>query len=286
MTKADITRHAQLGAINHLRVVREKDFGVYLDGLLLGEILLPRRYVPSACKVGDTLAVFVYKDSEDRLIATTDTPYVQVGECACLKVVDVNAVGAFLNWGLPKDLFVPHSEQNGRMEPGRSYVVNVYIDESTERIAATAKLDGWLSENGLYFKPYQAVDLLIYGQTELGYKAVINHTHIGLLYKNEVFQEIHYGQKLPGFIKSIRPDKKIDLCLQRPAKETLDALMQDILRYLQDNNGRSTITDKSPPQQIYDQFKVSKKNYKKALGRLYRERKIEIHKDCVLLVKL
>jgi len=279
-----LTKHPQLGKINHLRVVKQMDFGVYLDAQTMGEVLLPLRYVPENCQINDTLDVFLYKDSNDRLIATTETPYVMVDECACLKVVDTNRVGAFLDWGLPKDLFVPFSEQNGRMEIGKSYVVNVYIDDVTERIAATARLDGWLSEDGVYFKPYQAVDLLICGQTELGYKAVINHTHLGLIYKNEVFQDLRYGQRLKGFIKTIRADKKIDLCLQLPAKDTQDELMQKILAYLRDNNGVSHITDKSPPQVIYQQFHVSKKNYKRALGKLYKQRKISIEKDSIELL--
>ncbi len=286
MTVSDSQTRPQLGAISRLSVVKQVDFGVYLDGKSLGEILLPKRYLPeTGGEPGDKIDVFLYKDSDDRLIATTETPRVMVDQCACLKVIEVNHIGAFLDWGLSRDLLVPHSEQTGRMTPGKSYVVNVYIDELTERITATAKLDGWLSEEGVYFKPRQAVDLLIYGHTELGYKAVINHTHLGLIYKNEVFQPITYGQRLQGYIKRIRDDKKIDLCLQQPAAETQDKLMQSIIRYLQENQGVSTLTDKSPPADIYAQFHVSKKNYKRALGRLYKQREIRIEAGRIVLIR-
>lgn len=274
-----------IGAMNYMRVVKEVNFGVYLDGEELGEILLPKRYVPKNCKVDDLLEVFLYRDSEDRLVATTKKPYVMVDECAYLKVVDVNRVGAFLDWGLEKDLFVPHSEQNGRMQVGRSYVVNVYLDEETDRIAATAKLDGWLSEEGVYFKPGQKVDLLICGRTDLGYKAVINHTHLGLIFENEVFQPLKYGQRVSGFIKNIRDDHKIDLSLQLHPNQSRDALMDQILEYLQQHNGVSTITDKSPPDTIYQEFGVSKASFKKALGRLFKLKRILITKDKITLLK-
>ncbi len=275
----------ELGTTNKMRVVKKLDFGLYLDGKELGEILLPTRYIPDNCSIDDEINIFLYKDSDDRLIATTLTPYVMVGQCAHLKVVDVNKVGAFMDWGLLKDLFVPHSEQNGRMEIGRSYVVNVYVDEIDERITATAKLDGWLNEEGIYFKPRQAVDLLIFGRTELGYKAVVNHTHLGLIYENEVFQTLKYGQRLSGYIKTIRDDKKIDLSLQLPADETRDALMEAIVEHLKLNNKVSTITDKSLPDVIYQEFGVSKKNYKKAIGRLYKKKCILINKDHIALIE-
>lgn len=274
----------ELGTTNRMRVVKRLDFGIYLDGKELGEILLPTRYIPDDCNIDDEIEVFLYKDSDDRLIATTLTPFVMVGQCAHLKVVDVNKVGAFMDWGLLKDLFVPHSEQNGRMEIGRSYVVNVYVDDIDERITATAKLDGWLNEEGIYFKPRQSVDLLICGRTELGYKAIVNHTHLGLIYENEVFQPLKYGQQVSGYIKTIRDDKKIDLCLQLPADETRDTLMDAIIEHLTLNNKVSTITDKSIPDVIYQEFGVSKKNYKKALGRLYKKKLILIEKGHITLV--
>ncbi len=274
----------EIGKINNLQVVKILDHGIYLDGEDLGEILMPSRYVPDNCEVSDSLEVFIYLDSADLLLATTETPYVMVGECAYLKVVDVNQAGAFLDWGLPKDLLVPYSEQINPMEVDKSYTVLVFLDENTDRIAATQKLDSRLSEEAQYFKPEQAVDLLIFGKTDLGYKAVINNTHIGLIYKNEVFQPLTHGEKLKGYIKTIRPDRKIDLCLQLPGKDARDDLSSRILEHLKKNNGVSTLTDKISPEDIYENFGVSKKNYKKAIGMLYKKRLIRIEKDKITLL--
>ena len=274
----------EIGKINNLQVVKSLDHGIYLDGEELGEILMPSRYVPENCEVGNTLDVFIYLDSADLLIATTETPYVMVDECAYLKVVDVNPAGAFLDWGLPKDLLVPYGEQISPLKIGQSYTVLAYLDENTNRIAATQKLDSHLSEEAQYFKPEQAVDLLIFGKTELGYKAVINNTHIGLIYKNEVFQTLSHGEKLKGFIKTIREDRKIDLCLQLSGKDARDDLNTRILNHLRKNDGESTLTDKSSPDDIYQCFAVSKKNYKKAIGMLYKKRLIRIEEDKITLL--
>ncbi len=274
----------EIGKINNLQVVKSLDHGIYLDGGDLGEILMPSRYVPEDCEVGDALEVFIYLDSADLLLATTETPYVMVGECAYLKVVDVNQAGAFMDWGLPKDLLVPYGEQISPLKIGQSYTVLAYLDENTNRIAATQKLDSHLSEEAQYFKPGQAVDILIFGKTELGYKAVINNTHIGLIYKNEVFQTLTHGEKLKGFIKAIREDRKIDLCLQLPGKDARDDLNTRILNHLKKNDGESTLTDKSSPDDIYQCFSVSKKNYKKAIGMLYKKRLIRIEKDKITLL--
>ena len=278
------TELVEIGKISQLEVLKQLDFGVYLDAKDLGEVLLPIRYMPKDTKVGDVLEVFIYTDSDDRVIATTQEPYVIVDECACLNVVDVNHIGAFMDWGLQKDLFVPHSEQNGRMEVGKHYVVLAYLDDETSRIAASAKLDDILSETSVYFKPKQEVDLLIFDFTELGYKAVINDTHIGLIYKNEVFQTVKYGQRVKGFIKEIREDKKIDLILQLPAADTRDELMTRILDYLKEQGGSSRLTDKSLPEAIYRELAVSKTNYKKALGRLYKQKLINIEKEKITLL--
>ena len=245
---------------------------------------MPSRYVPENCEVGDSLEVFIYLDSADLLLATTEIPYVMVGECAYLKVVDVNQTGAFMDWGLPKDLLVPYGEQISPLKVGQSYTVLVYLDENTNRIAATQKLDSRLSEEAQYFKPGQAVDLLIFGKTELGYKTVINNTHIGLIYRNEVFQTLTHGEKLKGFIKTIREDRKIDLCLQLPGKDAREDLNTRILNHLKKNDGESTLTDKSSPEDIYQCFAVSKKNYKKAIGTLYKKKLIRIEKDKITLI--
>jgi len=273
-----------IGKINHLKVISQVDFGVFLEGGEYGNILLPRRYVPEDTAVGDHLDVFVYFDSDDDIIATTLTPNVQVGECALLKVKEVNQVGAFLDWGLPKDLLVPYSEQHKPMEEGRSYVVTVFVD-NTERISASSKLSLHLEENGSGFAPNQRVDLLIWGRTDMGYKAVINHTHLGLIFRDFAFKPLRYGDQVTGYIKAIRQDGKIDLSLQLPAGnlQAQDTLEERILAYLEANNGVSKLTDKSKPEDIYREFNVSKGNYKSALGRLYKQRKIVIEKGRITL---
>ena len=273
-----------IGRKNRLRVVKTVAFGVYLDGGASGEILLPKRDVPDGCKAGDWLHVFVYNDSDDRLIATRETPAAMVGECAYLKVRQQNDVGTFLDWGLSKDLLVPFNEQAWPMHQGRSYVVYVYLDTETNRIAASTKYNRHLSEDGSGFAPGDEVKLMIAATTELGYKAVINNSHLGLIFKADVFQPLKFGQRLRGYIKSIRDDGKIDLTLQPPSAEVIDQLEGAILDYLHRHDGVSPITDKSPPGVIYKTFKASKANYKRALGRLYKKRRISIEKYRIVLV--
>jgi len=275
---------AELGKLNTLTVLKRLDFGVYLDGGDLEEILLPRRYVPEGCKVGDQLDVFIYLDSEDMLIATTETPKAMVGESAFLNVLEVNRVGAFLDWGLPKDLLVPFGEQQKPMQVGQSYVVYLYIDPASERIAASSKLDKFIGDTSPYYKEQQQVDLLICGRTDLGYKAIVDGGTIGLLFNNDVLKPISIGQTMKGYIKHIRADKKIDLCLQLVTREALDALSEKILSFLKVEGGRSTMTEKSSADVIAKQFGVSKKSYKKALGKLYKKRLILIEKTHISLV--
>jgi hypothetical protein len=276
---------AELGKLNTLTVLKKLDFGLYLDGGDGEEILLPRRYVPEGCAVGDTLEVFVYLDSEDMLIATTETPKAQVGECVYLKVVEVNRIGAFLDWGLPKDLLVPFGEQQKPMQVGQSYVVFLYIDPASQRIAASSKLDKFLAETSPYYKEKQAVELLIFGRTDLGYKAVVDGATIGLIFNSDVFKPIRIGQTLKGYIKHIRDDKKLDLCLQLVTREALDELSEKILAFIKAEGGRTTLTEKSPADMIAKQFGVSKSSYKKALGKLYKKRLILIEKTHLELVK-
>jgi hypothetical protein len=275
----------KIGNQNRLQVVKEVPFGVYLDAGELGTILLPGRYVPKACAIDDWLDVFVYADSEDLLIATTLTPKAVVGECAYLKVVAVNETGAFLDWGLPKDLLVPFTQQQRPMEVGRSYVVYLYLDETNQRIAAASKLSNYLAEESDGFKPWQAVDLLIAGRSDLGYKAVIAGTHLGLIFASEVFQPLKMGQQVQGYIKAIREDGKIDLCLGLPGKASRDSLAERILDHLKAHGVISRLTDKSPPEAIYHTFGVSKAKYKKALGGLYKEKRILIEKQQITLLK-
>ena len=273
-----------IGKINHLQVVKSVDFGIYLDGGEAGEILLPSRYLPAECAPGDSVEVFIYRDSEDRLIATTETPYAMVDQCAYLKVVAIDRIGAFLDWGLPKDLLVPFSEQRKPMQTGHSYVVFLYLDGETDRIAASTRLYDHLSEKSFYFKPQQAVDLLISNRTEMGYQAVVDATHLGLIYNNEIFQPLRIGQQVRGYIKQIRADQKIDLCLQLDDQPARNALASRILDYLRAHDGISTLTDKSTPEAIYKVFGVSKKKFKKELGGLYKSKRIRIEKQKITLL--
>jgi predicted RNA-binding protein (virulence factor B family) len=274
---------AKIGVLNNLRVVKEVDFGVYLDGGEHEEILLPRRYVPENCKVDDNIRVFIYLDSEDRFIATTESPYAMVGDFALLKVVAVESVGAFLDWGLLKDLLVPYSEQSPTMETGKSYIVKIYVDKKTNRIAATTRLDRYLDNEPGNFHAGQEVELLICSQTDIGYKAIINGTHWGVLYSNEVFQPLKSGQKTKGYIKKVRDDNKIDLSLHKPGYKRVDDITDTIINVLKEQGGFISVTDKSSPETIHNLFGVSKKTYKKAIGAIYRKKIITIEDDGIRL---
>ncbi len=265
-----------IGKYNTLGVMRKLDFGFYLDGKEAGDILLPLRYAPENLKVGDQLEVFIYFDSEDRIIATTEKPYARVGQFAFLKVVSVNSVGAFLDWGLPKDLLVPFREQKQTMEEGKSYIVFIYIDTESNRIAASAKLEQFLNLEPATYKEGDEVDLLILTQTDLGYKAVINGLHEGILYENEVFQPVKKGQRLKGYVRKVREDGKIDLRLLKDGYNKVDDLAEKILEILQKKDGFIPVTDKSPAEQIYNLFGMSKKTYKKAAGALFKAKRISI----------
>lgn len=275
----------KIGQYNRLVVVKAVDIGIFLDGGKYGNILLPKRYVPEGVKIGDELEVFIYLDSEDCIIATTLKPLAQVGECALLEVKETNKIGAFLDWGLPKDLLVPFNEQLKPMEVGRKYVVNIFLDPYSQRITASTRLSRHLEERSSGFKPHQEVNLQICGRTELGYKAVVNHTHLGLVFRDDAFRTLLYGEKLKGYIKDIRDDRKIGLTIQKIAGRGKDELADRILQHLRDNNGVSWLTDKSEPDAIYRQFNVSKGNYKNALSKLYKERKILITPDQISLVE-
>ena len=276
---------AEVGKWNKLRVLKELDFGDYLDAQELGEILLPIRYVPKDCKIGDEIDVFVYYDSEDRVIATTDKPFAEVGDFALLEVVAVNDIGAFLDWGLMKDLFVPFREQKQKMEVGRSYVVYIYIDDINGRIVGSAKVENFLDLPPPEFEEGQEVDLIIYTQTDIGYKAIVNNTHTGMLFDTDVFRTLHRGEHTKGFIKKIREDQKIDLVLDKPGYEKVDEISKRILDKLTAENGFIPLSDKSPADDIYDTFGISKKTFKKALGSLYKARMISLEEDGIRLVK-
>jgi predicted RNA-binding protein (virulence factor B family) len=275
----------QIGKFNSLKVIKQVPFGFYLDGGDDGEVLLPTKFADEACKVGDTCQVFVYHDSDSRLIATTQTPLAQVDECAFLNVVSVNNVGAFLDWGIDKDILVPYSEQDFPMAEGVSYVVFVYFDDETGRVAASTRLRDFLFEEGKNFDPKEEVDLLICGRSDMGYKAVINGSHLGLIFKDEVFKPLRIGQRTKGFIKRVREDNKIDLCFQFHDDGARNDLAEQIIDDLEAHGGISTLTDKSSAQEISKRFNVSKNVYKKALGALYKQKRILLDKSKVTLIK-
>ncbi|MCK9208843.1 MAG: S1-like domain-containing RNA-binding protein [Salinivirgaceae bacterium] len=276
---------AQLGKYNELHVVKCLDFGVYLDGQELGEILLPTSQVPPNTKVGDGLEVFLYRDSEDRLIATSKEPFATIDQFAILRVVTVDKVGAWMDWGLDKHLLVPFREQKQDMEAGKSYLVYVYIDHESQRIVASSKLDKFLDNIPPEYEENQEVDLLISNQSEIGYVAIINHTHSGMIYKNEVFQPLKRGQKLKGYIKKIRPDDKIDLTLQKPGYDKIGAMAENIRKLLIKHKGSLPYGDKSSPEEIYEFFQISKKDFKKAIGLLYKRKEIIIENQKINLTK-
>lgn len=273
----------ELGKYNTLEVVKQVDFGMYLDGDEEGEILLPARYVPQDCQVGDWLKIFLYLDSEERLVATTLTPFVQVDEFACLEVAWINEYGAFLNWGLMKDLFVPFSEQKMKMQVGNKYVIHAHLDDESYRIVASAKVDRYLSKEMAEYEPDDEVDILIWQKTDLGFKAIIENKYSGLLYDGEVFQPLHTGVRVKAYVKQVREDGKIDLILQKPGFEKIDDFAKTLLQYIKDNGGFIGLTDKSPADDIYDTFGVSKKTFKKAVGDLYRKRLIELYQEGMAL---
>ncbi|HEX7585753.1 MAG TPA: S1-like domain-containing RNA-binding protein [Prolixibacteraceae bacterium] len=275
---------AEIGKINHMYVVKEVDFGIYLDGGDLGEILMPKRYVPEGTQPEDTIDAFIYLDSEDRLVATTKKPLAMVEEFALLEVVSVTPIGAFMNWGLPKDLFVPFREQRQPMEQGKKYLVYVYLDTNTKRIAASSKIEHYLDNIPVDYDEGEDVDLIIVNETDLGYNAIIDNCHLGVIFKNEVFQPLNPGDRISGFIKKIRYDGKIDLCLQKIGYEKISAFADKIISELEKNKGFLPLTDKSSPDEIYKAFKISKKNFKAAIGALYKKRMIALEENGIQLL--
>ena len=274
----------EIGKINHLYVVKEVDFGIYLDGGDLGEILMPKRYVPEGTQPEDMIDAFIYLDSEDRLVATTEKPLAMVEEFALLEVVSVTPVGAFLNWGLPKDLFVPFREQRQPMEEGKKYLVYVYVDINSKRIAASSKIENYLDNLPMDYDEGEDVDLIIMNETDLGYNAIIDNSHLGVIFKNEVFQPLSPGDKIQGFIKKIRTDGKIDLCLQKAGYEKISEFADKIIAELQKQKGFLALSDKSSPEDIYKAFKFSKKNFKAAIGALYKKRIITLEENGIRLL--
>lgn len=276
---------ASIGQRAPLAILREKPFGLILDGNTLGEILLPRNEVPARWQAGESLDVFIHTDSEDRPVATRKHPLAMPGEFARLKCIATTGVGAFLNWGLSKDLLVPFREQKTPMEPGKDYIVRVLVDEFTNRIIASARLARHLDLTRPPWAPGDAVSLMIYGKTDLGYKAIIDGTHSGLLYANEVFQELRPGQRIDGFIRDVRCDGKIDLALQAEGKPRIINLEADLLGEIIARGGTLPYGDQSTPEEIRNAFGVSKRTFKQAVGALLKKRKITLTGQGIALAK-
>lgn len=264
--------NVKLGKYNQLEVVKTVDFGVYLDGGDDGEILLPSRYVPENCKPGDVLNVFIYLDNEERLIATTLQPFVQVGEFACLEVAWVNEYGAFLDWGLMKDLFVPFREQKMKMQKGHRYVVHAHVDDDSYRIMASAKVERYLSKDFPEYQPGEEVEVMIWQKTDLGYKVIVDNKFGGLVYRKEIFKALEPGMRMQAFVRQVREDGKIDLTLQKDGAQKVGDFSEILLQYIKDHDGFTSLNDKSDAEEIYEAFGVSKKTFKKAVGDLYKKR--------------
>jgi predicted RNA-binding protein (virulence factor B family) len=273
----------QVGEYNELEVVKELDFGIYLrEGDV--EILMPTKWVPKGTKIGDFLNVFIFRDSDDRLIATTVTPLAVAESFAYLEAKQVNDIGAFLDWGMDKDLFVPFREQQSRMEAGKSYIVFVYVDEETDRIIASSKLSRFIEREEIKIQEGDIVDLLIYSETDLGFNAIVNDLYSGLIYKNEIFEAIRIGDKMQGFVKRVREDNKIDLSLQKSGYELVDDVKWRILKLMKEEKGLLLLNDNSTPEEIKAKLQISKKAFKKAIGALYRERLVKLTDKGVELI--
>lgn len=272
----------EIGKFNQLKVSK-RDLDVYLDGGEFGDILLPSSEIPNDCKIGDSLNVFVYSGVKGQLTATFKKPLAEVDDIAWLKAVAVSHAGGFLDWGLPKDLLIPFSEQRYEMEVGKYYLVKIFLDDEN-RIAATMKFEDLIIEESYYFKEGQKVAAIIAEKTDLGFKAIINNSHWGVIYENEIFQPLKKGQKVTAYIKKIREDKKIDLILQPPGYGKVEELTDKILRKLRENDGYLALSDKSPPEQIYQMFGVSKKVFKQAIGALFKQKLIDLDKVGIRLL--
>ncbi len=264
----------KIGTRANLRIVREQPFGLFLDAENLGEILLPRGEMPREWAIGGEVDVFIYLDSEDRLVATLKTPRAMPGQFVKLQCVATTAVGAFMDWGLSKDLLVPFREQKTRMEPGKSYLVKVLVDEQSQRLMATARIARHIDITPAIYESGQEVELTVYGKTPMGYKAIINHEHTGLLYSNEVFQKLSLGEKLKGWVAAVRGDGKIDLILTPPGRARVDDLEKQIIGELVARGGFWALTDKSSAEEIYSELGVSKRTFKQTLGALLKKRLI------------
>ena len=275
----------EIGKLNTLTIVKDLDFGVYLDGGDGLEILLPARYVPKNVKPGNEIEVFIYHDNEGRLIATTAKPLAQVGEFQFMEVKSVNNTGAFLEWGLMKDLLVPFKEQKMPMREGKWYLVYVHIDHVTGRIVASARIDKYLDNVVPDYTVNQEVDLLVADETEIGYKVIINNLHWGLVYHNEVFRRLEKGEHLKGYIKEVREDEKIDVSLTPLGYQKVEGIAGTVLEALKLQGGYIPVHDKSEPELIYSLFRCSKKAFKQAIGSLYKKQLVSLEPEGIRLIE-
>lgn len=274
-----------LGEKQTLIIDRDTDPGLFLTNEAGDEVLLPNKYKPDNFELGDSLEVFVYLDHQERPVATTLDPFVKLDEFGYLKCVEVSDLGAFMDWGLEKHLFVPFREQVGRMREGEYYLIFCYLDEMTDRLVGSGKVDNFLSNSELTVEAFEEVDLIIGNQTDLGWNVIINELHKGLLFKADVFQTLQTGDRIKGFVKKIRPDGKIDVVLQRPGYRSIEPNTEELLAQLKINGGFLALTDKSSPEEIKSQLNMSKKSFKRALGVLYKQRMVDILDNGVRLQK-
>lgn len=273
----------QAGIFHRLKVARITDPGIYLDDGKEG-ILLPKRFIPSGLQIGDEVEVFIYHDSEGRLIATTQKPLGIVGDIVLLEAVSATGHGAFLDWGLMKDIFVPKSKMRDRMYEGEKYLVKIYLDDQTGRVAASERIDAWLSNEALTVKEMDLVDLVVYRKSDLGVVVIINNKHTGLVHYNEVFRDLQVGDRLQGFIKKITEENKIDVVIGKPGYDRVGEEAEKVLSLLASNNGYLPYNDKSDPQAIYEYFGMSKKTFKMAVGNLYKQKRIELTQTGIKLI--
>ncbi|EGQ9459078.1 CvfB family protein [Vibrio parahaemolyticus] len=274
----------KIGQINSLEVIKKADFGVFLDGDDYGSVLLPNKHVPEGTELGDHIEVFLYFDSESQLAATIDKPIAQVGEWGLMKIEGINQTGAFVNWGIKeKDLLIPFSEQRARFTAGQNILVYVYTDKASGRIVGTTKFNKWLDKTPANYEVNEEVDLIIAERSQLGYKAIVNGKHWGMIFPSDVFGKLFIGKKLKGYIKQIREDGKIDLSLQKVGVAKMDDLSSKIIDLLEKKGGFLPLNDKSSPEAIFDTFRTSKGTYKKTIGGLYKQGKIVIEKDGIRL---
>lgn len=275
----------QLGEYNDITIIRITDHGWFLEDEDQNEVLLPNKFSTDEMEENQPIRVFIYKDSEDRITATTQKPLITLNEFACLKVKEVNKIGAFLEWGLDKDLLVPFREQHSKMQEGEEYVVRLIHDEKTDRLFATGRLNKYLETDHITVKEGDEVEIIIIQETDLGFKAIIEDAHTGLIYRNEIFRPIKVGDRMQAWVKSVREDSKIDISLQKQGYGNIEPAAAGILDVLKRNDGFLTVNDKSKPEEITRLFKMSKKSFKKAIGNLYRQRLIELVDNGIRLSK-